>query len=102
MTSVDTNKVEKPLVELLVSASTGATPHYMGSLEDFWVGIPEFAGDMKLIFLCFALLTHVVLLLCFCHFWVQFDLPGGHRMQCRPLDVINPSPSAISFFSTPR
>ena len=39
----------------------------MGLFVDFWVGIPQFAGNMKLIFICFALLTHVVLLLCFCY-----------------------------------
>ena len=33
----------------------------MESFVDFWVGIPDFAGDMKLIFICFALLTNVVL-----------------------------------------
>ena len=56
-------------------------PRYMGSFVDFWVGIPEFAGHMKLIFNCFALLTHVVLLLCFCYSLVQFDLLGGCRTQ---------------------
>ena len=46
-------------------------PRYMGAFLDFWVGIPEFAGDVKLIFICFALFTHVVLLLCFCHVWIN-------------------------------
>ena len=50
-------------------------PCYMGSFVYIWVGIPEFVGDMKLIFICFALLTHAVLSLCCRHFWVQFDLP---------------------------
>ena len=54
-------------------------PRYMGSFVDLWVGIPELAGDMKLIFFCFAFLTHVVLLLCFCYTLVQFDLLGGCR-----------------------
>ena len=44
-------------------------PRYMGSFLDFWVGIPEVAGDMKLIFICFALLTHLALLLCFRFFF---------------------------------
>ena len=74
----------------------------MGSFVDFLVAIPEFAGDMKLIFICFSLLTHVVSLLCFRHFRVQFDLFGGCRTQWGPPDVLKPSPSAISFFNTPR
>ena len=74
----------------------------MGSFVDFWVGIREFAGDMKLIFTCFALLTHVVLLLCFCYSLVQFDLLGGCQTLWGPPDVLNPSRSAISFFSTLR
>ena len=74
----------------------------MGSFVDFWVGIPEFAGDKKWIFICFALLTHVVWLLCFCYSSVQFDLLGGCRTLWGPPDVLNPSPSAISIFSTPR
>ena len=51
--------------------------HYMGSFVAFWVCISEFAGDVKFIFICFALLTHVVLLICFHHFAVQLDLLGG-------------------------
>ena len=74
----------------------------MGSFVDFWFGIPQFAGDMKLIFICFALLTQVVLLLCFCYSLVQFDILGGCRTQWGPLNVLNPSPSAISICSTPR
>ena len=73
----------------------------MGSFVDFWVGIPEFPGDRKLIFLCFALLTHVVLLLGFRPFRVQFDLMGGCQTQWGPPNVLNPSPSAISILSTP-
>ena len=53
----------------------------MGSSVDLLVGISEFAGDMKLIFFSFALLTHVVLLLCFCYSLVQFDLLEGCRTQ---------------------
>ena len=42
----------------------------MGSFVDFPVGIPEVAGDMKVIFVCFALLTHLALLLYFrFYFW---------------------------------
>ena len=41
----------------------------MGSFVHFWVGIPEVAGDMKLIFICFDLLTHFALLLCFRYFF---------------------------------
>ena len=74
----------------------------MGSFVDFWVGITEFAGNMKLIFICFALVTHVVLFLCFCYSLVQFDLLGGCRTQWGPPNVLIPSPSAISIFSTPR
>ena len=77
-------------------------PCYMGSFLDLWVGIPEFAGDMKLIFICFGLLTHVVLLLCSRHFWVHFDLLGGCQTEWGPPDVLRPSPGAIPFFSTPR
>ena len=63
-------------------------PRYMGPFVDFWVGFPEFAGDMKLMFICFALLTNVVLLLCFCYSLVQFDLfgvagPNGDNRMCR-------------------
>ena len=46
---------------------------YMGSFVDFWVRIPEFAGDMKLICICFTLLTEVVLLLCYRLLSEQFD-----------------------------
>ena len=73
----------------------------MGSFVDLWVGVPEFAGNMKLIFICFALLTHVVLLLCFCCSLVQFDLLGGCRTLWGSPDVLNPSTSATSIFSTP-
>ena len=69
---------------------------------DFWVVIPEFEGDMKLIFLCFALLTNVVLLLGFHHFRVQIDLLGGSRTPLGPPNVLNPFSSAIFIFSTPR
>ena len=72
----------------------------MGSFVDFLVGIPEFAGDMKLIFICFAILTHIVLLLYFCYSLVQFDLLGGCWTQWGPPNVLNPSPSAISTFGT--
>ena len=74
----------------------------MGWFAHFWVRFPEFAGDMKLIFLCFALLTLVVLLLCFRLFRVQFDLLGGCWTLWGPPDVLDPSPSAICFFSTSR
>ena len=72
----------------------------MASLVDFWVGIPEFAGDMKWIFCCFALLTHVVFLLCFCYCLVQLDLLGGYRTLWGPPNVLNPSASAISLLNT--
>ena len=49
-------------------------PRYMGSFVDFEVEIPESAGDTKLIFPCFALLGHVVLLLCFPHPLEQLHL----------------------------
>ena len=59
----------------------------MGWFVDFWVRIPEFAGDMKWIFICFPLLTHVVLLLCFCYSLVQLNIYsevagryGDHQM----------------------
>ena len=74
----------------------------MVSFVDLWVGIPKFAGDMKWIFICLALLTNVVLSLCFRHFLVQCDLLGGCQTQWGPTDVLKPSPSAISIFSTPR
>ena len=77
-------------------------PRYMGSFVDFWVGIPEFAADTKLIFIYFALLTHIVLLLGFRQFRVQFDLLGGWRTQWGPPNVLTRSPSAISIFSKPR
>ena len=68
--------------------------------RDFWVGIPEFARDMKLIFICFVLLTQVVLLLCFCYSLVQFDLLGGCCTQWDPPDVLNLSPTAFFFSHT--
>ena len=77
-------------------------PRYMGSFTDFYVGIRGFVGDMKLILMCFALLTHVALLLCFRHVLVQFDLLGGCWTGWGPPDVANSSPSYISNFSTPR
>ena len=77
-------------------------PRYMGSFVDFWVGIPEVAGDMKLIFICFALLTHLALLLCFRYFLEQWHLFGGCRTQWGPPVVLNPSPTTTSIFSTPR
>ena len=46
----------------------------MGSFVGFEVGISQSVGDMKLIFVCFALFTHVVLLLCFPHPLEQLDL----------------------------
>ena len=46
----------------------------MGSFVDFWVGILESTGDVKLICICFALLIHVVLLLCFPNHLEQLDL----------------------------
>ena len=68
----------------------------MGSFVDYLVGIPE------LIFIGVALLTQAVWLLCSCPFFMQYDLFGGSQMQWGPSDVLIPSPSAISFFSTPR
>ena len=52
-------------------------PRYIRFFADFLVGIPEFAENMRLICICFALLTHIVLFLCFCHFLVQFHLFEG-------------------------
>ena len=77
-------------------------PRYMGSFLDFWVEIPEFAGDVKLRVVCVAPLTHVVLLLSFCHFLVGFDLFGGCGMQWGPPDVLIPAPSGVSILRTPR
>ena len=77
-------------------------PRYMGSFVDFWVRIREFTGEMQLILLCFAVLTHIVLFLGLRHFTVQFDLFQGCRTQWGPANVLNPSPSAISILSTPR
>ena len=88
--------------KILMTSKKNRHSESEGSFVDFWVEIPVFAGDMKLIFLCFALLTHVVLLLGFRHFRVQFDLLGECRTQRGPPNVLNPSPSAISIFSTPR
>ena len=64
----------------------------------FFVGIAEFAGDMKLRYICFALLTHLVLLLCFCHSLERSNLFGGCQTQWGPPDVLILSPSAISIF----
>ena len=75
-------------------------PDYTGSGMDFWVGIPQLVGDVNLIFICLALLHHVVMLPCFRHVLVQFDLLAAWRTQWGPPDVLNPSPSTISFFST--
>ena len=72
----------------------------MGSFVDFEVEIPESAGDMNLIFLRFALLTHIVLLLCFPRHLEQLGLFGGCRTQCGPPIVLLPSPGANSIFST--
>ena len=65
-------------------------PWCMGWFVDFSVGIREFAGDMKFILICFALLTHVVLLLCFCYSLVPFYLLGGCQTQWGPPGVLNP------------
>ena len=66
------------------------------------MGISESAGDMKLIFISFDLLTNFALLLCFCDSFVRLDLFGGCWMQCKPPVMLNPSTGAISFFSTLR
>ena len=91
------------LVEPLVSASAGATPPLYGIVRGLLVWNFTVCGGYEVdIYICFALLTHVVLLLCFCYSLVQFDLLGGCRTQWGPLNVLNPSPSAISIFSRPR
>ena len=77
-------------------------PRYMGSFADSRVGIPEVAGDMKLIFIGFAFLTHLALLLCFRIFLERWHLFGGCRTQWGPPVVLNPSPTTTSIFSTPR
>ena len=51
-------------------------PSYMGSLVDFRVSIPEPADDIKLLFICFTLLTHVILLLCVPQSLELMDLSG--------------------------
>ena len=75
-------------------------PCYMGSLVDFWVGIPGSTGDMKLMFICFDLLTHFALLLCFRYFFQRLHPFGGCWTEWAPPVVLNPSPTTISFFST--
>ena len=89
-------------VEPLVSASAGATPPlYTGSFVDFKVGIPESTGDMKLIFFCFDLLTHLALLLCFRYFLERWHLFGGCQIPWRPPVVLNFSPTTTPILSTP-
>ena len=74
-------------------------PRYMGSFVDFQVGIPESTGDMKWIFICFDLLTHLALLLCIRFFLEQGHLFGGCRRPEGPPVVLNPSPTTTSIFS---
>ena len=74
-------------------------PRYMGSFVDFWVGMPKFAGHMKLILICFAFLTRFFLL-CFRHSLLELDLLGGCRTRSGPLDVVIPSSRGVSIFST--
>ena len=59
---------------------------YMGSFVDFYVGIPQSAWEMKLIFFCSAPVTHLVLLLCIRLYWEPLDpygvagRNGDHRL----------------------
>ena len=89
-------------VEPLLSLQREQHPRYMESFVHFWVGIPKSAGDMKLIFICFAPLTHVVWLLYFRHFLEGLHLFGGCLAQWGPPFVLIASSRVISFFITPR
>ena len=74
----------------------------MGSLVEFYIGIPKSAGDMKLMFICFAVLTHILLLVCFLYHLEHSDLIGGFQTQCRPSVALIRSASANSIFRTLR
>ena len=76
-------------------------PSYMGSFVNFWVGIPGSTGDIKLIYICFDLLTNFALLLCFRYFFERLHLFGGCWTQWGPPVVLNPSPTTTLSFSTP-
>ena len=56
----------------------------MGWFVDFWVRIPGSTGEMKLMFICFHLLTHFALLLCFRFFFsdcTYFEVAGRNGDQ---------------------
>ena len=90
-------------VEPLVCASAGATSPLYGIVRRLLGWNSRVCRGYEVdIFFCFALLIHVVLLLCFCLSLVPMDLFGGCRTQWRPPVVLPPCPTTISFFSTPR
>ena len=90
------------LVELLVSASAGATPPLYGIVRGFLGLNSRVYGAYEVDIFFSDSLTHVALLLCFCYFFERLHLFGGCQTQCRPPIVLNPSTTTTSIFSTPR
>ena len=73
--------------------------HDVESFIDFWVDIPESAGDMTLIFLHFALLTDIVFVLFLPHSLEPLDPFESCRTQWGPCIVLIPSPMIIQLLA---